>query len=56
MNIHEKIEKSIDLNIIVSANVTKVCKEFDIKLIIFQQTMFILAQKVITKRPILCCQ
>ncbi len=36
MNIHEKkIEKSIDLNIIGTANVTKVCKEFDIKLIYF---------------------
>ena len=36
MNIHEKkIEKSIDLNIIGTANVTKVCKEFNIKLIYF---------------------
>ena len=36
MNIHEKkIENSIDLNIIGTANVTKVCKEFNIKLIYF---------------------
>ncbi len=36
MNVHEKkIEKSIDLNIIGTANVTKVCKELNIKLIYF---------------------
>ena len=36
MDIHEKnIEKSIDLNIIGTANVTKVCKQHDIKLIYF---------------------
>jgi dTDP-4-dehydrorhamnose reductase len=36
MNIHEKnIVKSIDLNIIGTANVTKACKQHDIKLIYF---------------------
>ncbi|MDC0945349.1 sugar nucleotide-binding protein, partial [Candidatus Pelagibacter sp.] len=36
MDIHEKnINKSIDLNIIGTANVTKVCKQHDIKLIYF---------------------
>ena len=36
MDIHEKnIDKSIDLNIIGTANVTKVCKQHDIKLIYF---------------------
>jgi len=34
MDIHEKnISKSIDLNIIGTANITKVCKKNDIKLI-----------------------
>ena len=36
MKIHEKnISKSIDLNIIGSANVTKICKKYKIKLIYF---------------------
>ena len=36
MDIHEKnIEKSIDLNIIGTANVTKVCKQHDIKVNLF---------------------
>ena len=36
MNIHEKnITKSIDLNIIGTANITKVCKKYNIKLIYF---------------------
>ena len=36
MNIHEKhIEKSIDLNIIGTGNITKICKELNIKLIYF---------------------
>ena len=36
MDIHDKnIAKSIDLNIIGTANVTKVCKQHDIKLIYF---------------------
>lgn len=36
MNAHEKnISKSIDLNIIGTANVTKVCKKYNIKLIYF---------------------
>ena len=36
MNIHEKnINKSIDLNIIGTANVVKICKKFNIKLIYF---------------------
>ena len=36
MNIHEKkIEKSIDLNIIGTANITKICKQLNIKLIYF---------------------
>ncbi|MDC0250103.1 sugar nucleotide-binding protein [Candidatus Pelagibacter sp.] len=36
MNIHEKnISKSIDLNIIGTANITKVCEKNDIKLIYF---------------------
>ena len=36
MNIHEThIEKSIDLNIIGTGNITKICKELNIKLIYF---------------------
>lgn len=36
MNIHEiNISKSIDLNIIGTANITKICKKFNIKLIYF---------------------
>ena len=36
MDIHEKnISKSIDLNIIGTANITKVCKKYNIKLIYF---------------------
>ena len=36
MNIHEKeIDKSIDINIIGTANITKVCKKYNIKLIYF---------------------
>ena len=36
MNIHEKnISKSIDLNIIGTANVTKICKKYNLKLIYF---------------------
>ena len=36
MNIHEKnISKSIDLNIIGTANITKVCKKHNVKLIYF---------------------
>ena len=36
MNIHEKnISKSIDLNIIGTANISKVCKKYNIKLIYF---------------------
>ena len=36
MNIHEKdIKKSIDLNIIGTANLTKICEKFQIKLVYF---------------------
>ena len=36
MNIHDKsIAKSIDLNIIGTANITKMCKKYNIKLIYF---------------------
>ena len=36
MDMHEKfIKKSIDLNIIGTANITKVCSDFGIKLIYF---------------------
>ena len=36
MNIHDKnISKSIDLNIIGAANITKICKRYNIKLIYF---------------------
>lgn len=36
MNIHERnITKSIDLNIVGTANITKICKKFNIKLIYF---------------------
>jgi dTDP-4-dehydrorhamnose reductase len=36
MNIHEKdISKSIDLNIIGTANVVKMCKKYDVKIIYF---------------------
>ena len=36
MNVHEtNIQKSIDLNIIGTANITKICKSYNIKLIYF---------------------
>ena len=35
MNIHENISKSINLNIIGTANITKVCADNKIKLIYF---------------------
>ena len=36
MNVHEKnINKSIDLNIIGTANITKICKKYNLKLIYF---------------------
>ena len=36
LDVHEKqIERSIDLNIIGTANITKICKELNIKLIYF---------------------
>ena len=53
MSIHEKkINKSIDLNIIGTANLVKVCSERNKKIIFFQLTMFIQEQKEITKRMI----
>ena len=42
MEIHKKdINKSIDLNIVGTANITKVCSKLNVKLIYFSTTMFI---------------
>ena len=54
MKIHEKnINKSIDINIIGTANLVKICNLYNIKLIFFPQIMFIKEQKVIIKKKIL---
>ena len=55
MSIHEtEINKSIDLNIIGTANLVKVCVKEKIKIIFFQQVMFILALEAIIKKTIPC--
>ena len=54
MNIHEEdIAKSIDLNIIGTANLVKICKLYKIKLIYFPQAMFMRVRKVIIKKQML---
>ena len=54
MNIHEKnISKSIDLNIIGTANLTKICQKFKIKLIYFSTGYVYEGKKVTTKKLIL---
>ena len=51
MNIHDKFpDKSIDLNIIGTANLVKVCIEKKKKLFSFQQAMFIQEQKGTIKK------
>ena len=41
MNLHDdEIKKSIDLNIIGTANVVKVCSKYNVKVVIFLQFMF----------------
>ena len=53
MSLHsENINRSIDLNIIGTANIVKACNEKKIKIIFFHQTMFILGKKVIIKKKI----
>ena len=55
MNIHDRqIQKSIDLNIIGTSNITKACAEKNIKLIYFLPAMFIQAQRATTRKPIAC--
>ena len=54
MDVHEKdINKSIDLNIIGTANITKVSKLIILNLFIFPQAMSMRAQKVIIKKQTL---
>ena len=55
MNVHDKkISKSIDLNIIGTANLVKVCSEKKIKIIFFQQVTSIQGRKVTIRKMILC--
>ena len=54
MKIHEKdINKSIDLNIIGTSNIVKICNKYKIKLIFFQLVMSIKEKRVITKKMML---
>ena len=54
MSVHEnEINRSINLNIIGTANLVKMCVEKKIKIIFFLQAMFIRVLKVITKKTIL---
>ena len=51
MEIHDKkISKSIDLNIVGTANVVKVCEKYKIKLIYFSTNYFIQVIKVDIKK------
>ena len=55
MSIHEKqINKSIDVNIIGTSNLVKICNTFNKKLIFFSPVMFTQEKKGIIKRVILC--
>ena len=57
MNIHEKkIDLSINLNIIGTANIVKLCNEFNIKLIYFLLIMFIQELREIIKKQTLYYQ
>jgi len=57
MSIHQKnICKSIDLNIIGTANAVKICKKNNIKLIYFSKIMFTRVKKEITKNQTLSFQ
>ena len=54
MNIHEKnISKSIDLNIVGTCNVVKICKKITLNLSIFLLVMFMKEQKETIKKMIL---
>ena len=53
MDIHDKeINKSIDINIIGTSNLVKICNKHGIKIIFSQLVVFILAQKEDIKRKI----
>ena len=55
MSVHENdIKKSIDLNIIGTANIVKACEKLRIKLIYFSSSYVYPGKKVITKKMILC--
>ena len=54
MDIHDKfISKSIDINIIGTANVVKVCSEFNIKLIYFSTGYVYPGKRVTIKKQML---
>ena len=54
MSIHEnKLKKSIDLNIIGTANLVKSCSEKNIKLIFFRLVMFTLGKKETIRKMML---
>ena len=57
MNMHEKnINKSIELNIVATANLVRLVTNITLKLFIFRQIMFIQEIKVIIKKPIVFCR
>ena len=56
MSIHDyNINKSIDLNIIGTCNLVKMCNEKNLKIIFFLQVTFIQVKKVTIKRKTLFC-
>ena len=55
MNIHDRqIQKSIDLNIVGTSNITKACAEKNINSFIFLPIMYIQEQEVTTKNRTVC--
>ena len=57
MKIHDNdIYRSIDLNIIGTANIVKICSKLKIKLIYFSTNYVYPGTPVITEKAILCCQ
>ena len=53
MDMHDKdISKSIDLNIIGTSNITKVCSELNIKLIFFSTSYVYPGEKEITREDV----
>ena len=49
---HKNINKSIQLNIMGTCNLVMVCNDFNVKLIYFSTTTYILVQKEITMKKI----